>query len=103
MEGSKVLAVSKGKVTKVGYPYNPSDSEKGHLRYVEIKDDNGYKVRYLYVSPSIWVNTLVKEGMVIGEAQGLTEIYKDITDHIHIEVKDPNGDFIDPEEYLKII
>ena len=103
VEGSFVQAVCAGKVTKIGYPYSPSDPEKGHLRYIEIKDSLGYKARYFYIDPAVWVSTLIREGMVIGVAQDLTTIYKGITPHIHFEVKDPDGDFIDPDEYLKMV
>jgi murein DD-endopeptidase MepM/ murein hydrolase activator NlpD len=97
---SKVLSVCSGKVTKIGYPYNPTSPLKGHLRYVQITDINGYDVRYFYVQPLVNLGALVEEGQVLGVTQGLENVYPGITDHFHFEVKH-SGITVDPNLYLK--
>lgn len=99
--GSKVAAERSGLVTKLGYPYSPSDPKKGHLRYVEIEDEQGNKARYFYIKPYLELGDLVSPGDFIGETQGLAEIYPGITDHFHFEVKDSTGVFVDPISYLE--
>jgi murein DD-endopeptidase MepM/ murein hydrolase activator NlpD len=99
MKGSQVLSVCAGKVTKLGYPYNPNDEKKGHLRYVQVTDKDGNDVRYFYVKPSVKVGDTVLSDWIIGEVQGLTDIYEGITDHYHFEVK-KDGAIINPHDYL---
>lgn len=101
MEGSKVIAPAHGTVTKIGYPYNPDDPKKGHLRYVQITEKEHFHCRYFYVLPMVRVGDNVRAGDIIGIVQGLTKIYPGITDHFHYEVKS-RGAFINPEEYLNI-
>lgn len=99
MRGSLVRSVCAGKVTKIGYPYNPEDKVKGHLRYVQVTDNNGFDVRYFYIIPRVKVGDNVLTDWILGEVQGLTDIYPGITDHFHFEVK-KNGEIINPHEYL---
>ena len=99
MKDSLVRSVSAGSVTKIGYPYNPEDPEKGHLRYVQVTDRNGFDVRYFYIEPMVKLGDSVLSGYAIGKVQGLTDIYKGITDHFHFEVKQ-NGKIINPHTYL---
>ncbi len=80
-----------GTVTKVGYPYGDDLS----YRYLEISE-NGYKFRVFYVSPVVKVGQKVSKATIIGEAQGLTRRYSGITPHLHLEIKNADGDFIDP-------
>lgn len=93
--GSSILALKPGKVTKLGYPYNPNNEKKGHLRYVQVTHE-GKNYRYFYVSPSVRVGDEVRVGDVLGKAQGLLKIYPGITDHIHFEIKLADGSFEDP-------
>ena len=99
MKGSLVRSVCNGKVTKIGYPYNPADTVKGHLRYVQVTDENGYDLRYFYIAPSVKLGDNILTNWIVGEVQGLTDIYKGITDHFHFEVK-KDGNIINPHEYL---
>jgi murein DD-endopeptidase MepM/ murein hydrolase activator NlpD len=94
-------AISPGQVTKIGYPYNPADPRKGRFRYVEITDELGYRVRYFYLDPTVKVNDWVKVGDPIGYPQDLTKIYPGVTPHIHFEIIDSRGDWIDPNLYLQ--
>ena len=98
---AKVLAIRGGKVTKLGYPYPPSDPKKGKFRYVEVTDMNDHKVRYFYTLPTVAVGDLISMDDPIGIAQDLRDAYGDaMTPHVHVEVKDRDGKFIHPEEYL---
>ena len=96
---SQILAASAGTVSKVGYPYDPNDEKKGHLRYVEVTSPLGYKVRYFYIHPEVAVGDMVCTGDLIGTSQDLRPIYKGITPHVHVEVKQ-HGMFLDPSKYL---
>ena len=93
--GSEIPSLTPGEVTKIGYPYDPEDHKKGHLRYVEVTLD-GNKYRYFYIEPRVSVGDTVFPGDVLGEAQGLLKIYPGITDHIHFEHISPDGVYIDP-------
>ncbi len=93
--GSRICAIKGGEVTKHGWPYQPDDSTRGHLRYIQVTDTSGQDWRYFYVHPLVDVGDWIMPGQVLGISQGLQEIYKGITDHIHVEVK-KEGVFIDP-------
>lgn len=97
---SKILSVCEGEITKIGYPYNPKDLIKGHLRYVQVTDCNGFDVRYFYINPSVKKGDKVGVDGVLGESQDLRPIYKGITPHFHFEVK-KDGAVINPNNYLR--
>jgi len=104
--GEAIRAFSSGVVTKIGYPYNPDTPKKGHLRYVQITDEQGLAVRYFYIKPDVAKGDTVLSGDVLGAAQGLGAIYHGITEHFHFEVLTMiNGKkvFIDPEQYLAAV
>lgn len=86
---STVLNGVKGTVTKIGYPYNPSDKKKGHLRYIEITTDDKIAVRYFYVQPekTIEVGQTICPGEKLGACQDLESIYPGMTNHVHLSVK----------------
>jgi len=98
-----VIAYEGGEVSKIGYPYNPEDTKKGHLRYVQVTTDSGDRFRYFYVGPLVNVGDTVGRGDIIGSAQGLAEIYKGITEHIHLEIMKPGRgkSFYDPVPILE--
>lgn len=100
--GSEVCAEKYGRVTKIGFPYADDDDFDGRpdFTYVEIQDPTGNKGRYFYVEPSVKVGDMVQSGQVIGTTQELGKKYPDITEHMHFEVKDKDGKFFDPSEYL---
>lgn len=99
-KGTTVLAVSAGKVTKIGYPYNPNNEKKGHLRYVQVTDKDGIDVRYFYIESLVSVGDTVEKDEAIGVTQGLEDVYPGITDHFHFEVKQ-NGRVLNPNKYLR--
>jgi murein DD-endopeptidase MepM/ murein hydrolase activator NlpD len=113
-KGDYVLSISKGEVTKIGYPYSQSVASenwpankiekfnrKKALRYVQVTDEDGFKVRYFYVSPVVHIGSIVDTDQVLGNAQELGKIYQGITGHIHFEVFDPEGRVFDPNEYIQ--
>ena len=101
--GDKIVSPNSGFVTKIGYPYHPKKHpDKAHLRFVEVMEQDQYECRYFFVQPSVRVGDKIHEGDVIGTAQGLTEIYPGITDHVHYEVE-VSGTYINPSDYLKSI
>ena len=101
--GSEICAEKYGRVTKIGYPYDDDEDHDGKpdFTYIEIEDPTGNKCRYFYVKPSVLVGDMVQSGQVIGTSQALGGKYEGITEHIHIEVKDKDGVFFDPKDYLK--
>jgi murein DD-endopeptidase MepM/ murein hydrolase activator NlpD len=80
-----VIAVTDGRITKLGYPYPDNSS----YRYVEITTDDGHVVREMYVLPraNMTLNSPVKAGDMIGTSQSLQPLYPGITDHVHLEVR----------------
>lgn len=100
--GSEIISLTVGHVSKLGYPYAPSDDKKGDLRYVEVTDRQGRMARYFYVDPRVVMGQPIKQGDVLGVSQTLQNIYPGITDHVHFEVKTANG-YANPLEYLDAI
>jgi len=91
---SKIFSPVEGKVTKLGYPY----SDDLYFRYVQVTTKEGYNVRVFYVEPFIVVGDYVNESVIIGASQSLDKRYPNITEHIHLEIKGVNGQFIDPQD-----
>ena len=104
--GQMVVSCSDGHISKIGYPYNPQDPAKGHLRYIEVTTHSKDRERYFYceAAPGIELAKKVKRGEVIGVAQDLCCIYgMDMTQHLHFEVirkVDDENRFINPTTYL---
>jgi len=98
--GSTILAGCVGNVTKIGFPYDPTDPQKGHLRYVQINDLGGFDVRYFYIEPCVEVGVFVVPGMEIGKLQDLGKVYPGITPHFHFEIK-KGGKFVNPHQYFE--
>ena len=88
-----ILSPISGVVTKVGFPY--SDEDKKHFRYIEVTKDD-YRFRFFYLSPVLKVGDDVDAGDLLGYSQDLTTTYKGIAQHCHFEVKDKEGNHIDP-------
>lgn len=99
--GDIVRSLNHGIVTKLGLPYEPDDPAKGHLRYVQVTDEYGLNFRYFYIEPLVEVGQEVIYAQPIGIVQGLTDIYKGITDHFHLEIK-IGDDFVNPTDLLKL-
>lgn len=95
--GQEICPGVRGVVTKLGFAY----ADDLQWRYVEIKEDRGYKHRFFYVDPLVSLGDVVKPNTVIGRAQNIASRYDDdervMVNHVHYEVKDPNGRFVNPE------
>ncbi len=98
----EIISLTDGIVTKIGYPYDPSNEKKGHMRYIQITDKDGNDVRYFYVTPHVDLYDTIKRGDKIGRSQDLTRIYPGITQHFHFEVKRVRG-YLNPLDYLATI
>jgi len=95
--GSAVLAPASGKITKIGYPYGDDLS----FRYVQIETTEELNVRVFYISPSVKVGDIVlKERSEIGISQELGKRYSGISEHVHLEVKDAQGNYLNPADVL---
>lgn len=94
-KGDMVRTMRDGVVTKIGYPYKPSDPKKGYFRYVEVAVGNE-RHRYFYVAPLVAVGERVERHQIIGRAQGIADHYPGMTEHVHVEIKLPDGSFKDP-------
>jgi len=90
--GTSVYSAVYGEISKIGYPY----SHDLKYRYVEVTDIEGLQWRYFYVKPSVNKGDVVDLDTVLGVTQELP--YEGITQHCHLEIKDVNGDFLDPTE-----
>lgn len=99
--GEPIESFCCGKVTKIGFPYNPANIKRGHLRYVQVTDLNKIKVRVFYIDPCVKVDDIVHKGQIIGHSQDLTQIYHGITQHLHFEVKKSSA-YLNPLEYLHL-
>ncbi len=98
-EFTVICSLTDGIVTKLGYPYGDDLS----YRYVEITDNEGFRHRYFYVSPSVEVGEQCRRGDMIGLSQNISKRYNDpkkgpMKNHMHYEIM--NGSrYIDPEVY----
>lgn len=87
--GQNVHAPISGYVTKIGYAY----AGCADLKFVEITNPAlGYVARAFYVSPDVEVGQTVRLGQPIGAAESLQGRYRGITDHVHLEVMEPDGE-----------
>lgn len=97
-----VESLTYGDVTKIGYPYLPSDEERGHLRYVEVTLD-GNRFRYFYIHPLVQVGDKIMPNIPLGVSQDLCSIYTGITQHVHFEIIKPNGKHMNPSDMFPTI
>ena len=95
MAGTLAGSPADGMVSKIGYPYADDLS----FRYVEI-ESHGYAFRVFYVDPLVSEGQQVKRGDILGSCQSLMQRYPGITDHLHFEIKDEHGDYVDPTPVL---
>ena len=99
--GDPIYSPVKGRVSKHGYPYIPMDDDKITYRYVEITDYKGNRHRVFYIEPIAQVDLHIDTNTIIGIAQDISAKYstskKVMGNHIHSEVIDANGNYINPE------
>ena len=88
-----------GIVSKHGQPYDDTI-----YKYIEIKDDSGLRHRFFYTMPIVDVGEEVKISYEIAVVQNIAAKFdtkhKKMINHIHYEIKDQDGDFINPIEFL---
>ncbi len=100
-EGTRILSLTDGVVSKVGYAY-PEDLS---FRYVEISIPGKFKHRYFYcvLPKGLKKGSTVKIGDVIGIAQDIATKWstkaQPMMNHVHYEIKDGPRSYIDPVEY----
>jgi len=89
--GTEVGSPVRGQVTKIGWPYS------GHpeIRYVQVVAGQ-HQFRMFYVDPTVAVGDYIEMNDVIGTSQALGSLYPGITEHVHFEIKDMAGQYVDP-------
>jgi len=93
---STVLSATVGMVTKLGIVYSDDHS----YRYVEVITPLQYRIRYMYIKPLVDLGDHVSVDQPLGVVQDIRQRYEDITPHIHVGVRDPQGKYINPEIYF---
>lgn len=91
----RVFSPVSGRVTKLGYTYRDDPS----FRYVQVTS-GGYDYRLFYVEPCVRLGSEILYGDVLGHQQPLRGRYEKITEHVHFEIKDGRGDYVDPTPVL---
>lgn len=93
--GDPTISPIHGVVSKLGYPY----ANALQFRYVEITGDI-YRVRLMYVEPSVKVGDRVFEGDQIGTVQDIASYWNpSMKNHVHYEVY-KHGLLTDPEPLI---
>jgi len=93
--GTFITSLTKGIVTKLGWAY----ADHPDYRYVQVTTDE-LDYRYFYVTPMVSEGELVNVDTVLGKSQDLRIIYKDITPHLHFEVK-KGSEYLNPMQFLQ--
>lgn len=89
--GTPIGSPVAGQVTKLGYPYNGDT----RVRYVQIVSEK-YRYRVFYVDPEVAVGDWVALNEEIGISQRLESMDRGGTQHVHLEIIGPDGEYIDP-------
>lgn len=105
--GSMVLSLTAGMVTDLGFAYTKglgAFNGQDPFRIITVVADDDHEIRYYYVDPVVEHGELVKERGRLGFAQDLWRRYppkpgKIMTPHVHIQIKNPAGELIDPKDY----
>ena len=93
-----------GVVSKVGFPYRNDFS----YRYVQVTSPDDYDHRFFYMYPQVDIGATVCVGDILGTVQnlgnrigedGTTLASQGMPDHIHYEIKDNRGNYVNPDEY----
>ena len=102
--GTELYSPVKGRVTKIGLPYTPKDTDKITYRYLQITDYRGFKHRIFYLEPSVAVDRHVDTHTIIGFAQNIASKYstddKVMKNHVHYEIIGSDDQYINPEEIV---
>lgn len=91
--GQDVAAPASGTINRSlqVYPGNPQ------MRGFAMTTTSGFAVKVFYVSldPSL-VGTTAAAGDVVGTAQDVASVHPGTSNHVHVEIRDSNGNLIDP-------
>ena len=90
---SLIFSPVDGVVTKLGYPY----ADDLNFRYVQVTGGNGLNYRVFYVEPSVELGDVVTTDIIIGESQKLSDRYEGIIEHVHLEIRDNDKNYVNPE------
>ena len=95
--GSGLKSPIDGVVSKWGFPY----ADTTEFRYIQVTDMEGLKHRFFYCMPLLEKGTIIKKGDVIARVQNIAGHYseKRMVNHLHYEVKTPNGEYINPGSF----
>lgn len=88
--GQQIFSPITGTVTRIAYPYST-----GNYTGLEIVNDT-YTIKIFYITPKVSVGSQVKKGQYIATAQNIAAKYPGITNHIHFEVYNKQGQIINP-------
>lgn len=96
--GQPVKAPISGFVTKIGFAY----SGDATLKFVEVTNPAlRYQARVFYVDPTVEVGEAVHLGQPVGTSHTLRDKYPGgMTDHVHLEITNPEGRKIDAARVL---
>lgn len=99
-EGSSIKAPVGGTVIDSGRDGDPSNKSPNAGNWTMIRFDDNYTMSFSHMQgeSSFKIGDPVPAGAVVGTI-GLTG--KTSGPHVHVRVRDPNGNDVDPEEYLK--
>lgn len=101
LPGSPIVSLCAGKLTKIGYPYDPKDPVKGFLRYIQVTRLDGLRFRYFYASTRLEVGRRIEIGQIIGALQNVSHAYDArMLPHLHFEVIDTKGKYLDPNQFF---
>ncbi len=96
--GSVLLSPVTGVVTKLGYPYGDDLS----FRYVQVTDEDKNRHRFFYVEPGVKLGDEIFPATTLGTVQDIVRRYptpRGMKPHIHYEIIDANGLYVNPKEY----
>ncbi len=102
-KGDVLLSPVSGTITKIGFCYSDDLS----YRYIQVTEKQGGTItlhhRFFYVEPICKYRTIgstVLCGDKIGLVQEIVKRYPNITPHFHYEIKDKDGQYLDPTPHV---
>ena len=94
--GDKVIAPTKGRITRIAYPY--ADPHEGLMYSGLVLKASDYEIKMFYFEPLKTVMRVeVEEGQHIGYSQDISLKYSMMIPHVHLEIRS-----INPELFLRL-
>jgi len=84
-----------GQAFRVAKPYADHPEYSG----LALQDNDGNIWKFFYINP-IPTPSWVSKGQSLGTGQDLGKLYPGITPHVHVEVKNVQGNYINPLELM---